>query len=572
MWERDPKLPDIISKAWARSRPGGDLGNVSASLKTVMADLRTWSKENFGQMEKQVATLQKELENLQLNDADRVLIRQKMQQLDELLYREEMMWLQRSRIVWLKEGDRNTKYFHRQAVWRVRRNNIRRLQKEDGSWCNSPSEMERMAASYFKEVYTKDPTLDPVAVLDVLEPKVSADTNEHLLVPYSDTEISDALFQIRPLKAPGPDGFPSRFYQRNWSCMKEEIIKAVRQFFVTGHMPEGVNDTCIVLIPKVQHPSSLKDFWPISLCNVIYKIVSKCMVNRLRPCLSELISENQSAFIRGRLISDNSIIAFECIHHIQSSPGSTDFCAYKLDLSKAYDRVDWDYLELALLKWGFAPRWVALVMECVRSVRYSVKFNGRLLQQFSPTRGIQQGDPLSPFLFLFVADSLSSLLHVAGQQRGLEAIKICRRAPAISHLLFADDSLLFFRASAESATIVKDVLNTYASVTSQLINPSKCSILFAESCSTQVAEDVKQILGVTQQAFEPKYLGLPVPEGRMHKGRFESLQSRLSKCLVDWSERYSSFASKEVLIKAVAQAIPVYVMSIFKLPLCVCDD
>ena len=113
-----------------------------------------------------------------------------------------------------------------------------------------------MAASYFKEVYTKDPTLNPDAVLDVLVPRVSDEMNNRLLAPFSDAEISDALFQIGPLKAPGPDGFPSQFYQRNWGCLKEEIIAVVRLFFVTGHMPEGVNDTCIVLIPKIQHPVS----------------------------------------------------------------------------------------------------------------------------------------------------------------------------------------------------------------------------------------------------------------------------------------------------------------------------
>ena len=123
--------------------------------------------------------------------------------------------------------------------------------------------------------------------------------------------------------------------------LKLEIIAAVQEFFSTGIMPEGVNDTAIVLIPKVPHPKELKDFRPISLCNVVYKIVSKCMVNKLRPMLTELISENQSAFIPGRLISDNSIIAFECIHHIQSvKENSPALCAYKLDLSKAYDRVD----------------------------------------------------------------------------------------------------------------------------------------------------------------------------------------------------------------------------------------
>jgi hypothetical protein len=213
-----------------------------------------------------------------------------------------------------------------------------------------------------------------------------------------------------------------------------------------------------------------------------------------------------------------------------------------------------------------------MVMECVRFVKYSVKFNGHLMEQFTPSRELRQGDPLLPFLFLFVADALSALLHNDVQDRGLEAVKICRRAPAISHLLFADDSRLFFRANQDQAAIVKDVLNTYATAMGQLINPSKCSILFAENCPGPISQAMKDMLGVSQSDFDSKYLGLLVPEGRMHKGRFESLQSRFSKRLVDSSERYSPFASKEVLIKSVAQAIPTYVMSVFKLPFVVCDE
>ena len=118
--------------------------------------------------------------------------------------------------------------------------------------------------------------------------------------------------------------------------MKSEIVPAVLEFFSSGVMPTDVNDTTIVLIPKIPHPKELKDFRPISLCNVIYKIVSKCIVNRLGPILQELISENQSAFIPGRLISDNSIIEFECIDYIQAKRSSdSPCCAYKLDLSKA---------------------------------------------------------------------------------------------------------------------------------------------------------------------------------------------------------------------------------------------
>lgn len=142
----------------------------------------------------------------------------------------------------------------------------------------------------------------------------------------------------------------------------------------------------------------------------------------------------------------------------------------------------------------------------------------------------------------------------------------------ISHLLFADDSMLFFRASIQLANIVKGLLNTFASATGQLINPDKCSILFSGNCQEAVSDEVKNVLGISQVVFEPKYLGLPVPDGRMHKEKFESVQERLRKRLIDWSERYMSSGSKELLIKAMAQAIPPYVMSVFKLPASVCDD
>jgi hypothetical protein len=154
----------------------------------------------------------------------------------------------------------------------------------------------------------------------------------------SEQEISDALFQIGPLKAPGPDGFPARFFQRNWSVIKSDIVRAVQNLFSEGIMAEGVNKTSIVLIPKIHHPEELKDFRPISLCSVVYKIVSKCLVNRLRPYLHEMISPNQSAFVTGRLITDNALITFEFIHFLQHvNNGNNSFCAYKVDISKVYD-------------------------------------------------------------------------------------------------------------------------------------------------------------------------------------------------------------------------------------------
>jgi hypothetical protein len=222
----------------------------------------------------------------------------------------------------------------------------------------------------------------------------------------------------------------------------------VKHFFETGNIPEGINDTVIVLIPKTNEADDIKDFRPISLCNVIYKVVSKCIVNRLRPLLQFLISETQSAFLPGRLISDNALIAFECFYHIQKNKKTEDnYCAYMLDLTKAYDRVDWGYLKGILLKFGFHQKWVNQVMACVTSVSFSVRVNGELTDSFKPTRGLREGDPLSPYLFLFVAEGLTKILQKAVYNQELQDLKCCRGAPDISHLLFADDSLLFFKAT-----------------------------------------------------------------------------------------------------------------------------
>lgn len=336
-------------------------------------------------------------------------------------------------------------------------------------------------------------------------------------------------------------------------------------------MPPGVNDTAIVLIPKGPDPGELKDFRLISLCNVIYKVISKCLVNRLRPFLDSIISMEQSAFVPGRLITVNALIAFECIHAIQR-PSGKNYCAYKLDLSKAYDRVDWGFLKRLLEKLGFQSQWVQWIMTCVSSVRYSVRFNGVPSRSFSPSRGLRQGDPLSPYLFLLVADGLSTLLIHNEQLGNFQGLRVCRRAPNVSHLLFADDSLLFFKADVDQAQIIKSVITTFENCSGQLLSPSKCSLLVNESLDQDTSEQLRAVLGVERVDFEAKYLGLPTPNGRIRCGLFQPLEERFHKRMIAWKEKFLSAAGKEVLIKSVAQALPIYIMSVFKLPLNLCDE
>jgi hypothetical protein len=402
--------------------------------------------------------------------------------------------------------------------------------------------------------------------------RVDRAMNSKLDAPFSAKEIKAALFEMYPTKAPGPDGFPVHFFQRNWDVCGEEVTEAVLRVLQGQDSPDSINKTFIVLIPKVASPKELGQFRPISLCNVIYKIASKAVANRLKVVLPEIISEEQSAFVPRRLITDNIITAYECLHFMKRTKAKKHrFCALKLDMRKAYDRVEWSYLRAIMLKLGFTSTWVALVMRLVSSVSFSVLFNGAPQEEFLPTRGIRQGDPIFPYLFLLAAEGLSCLLKNQLQSSAIHGIKVAPTAPAVNHLLFADDSLLFFKASTDGAREIKDVLEKYCKASGQRINMDKSSIFFSKGCPGVVKEGIKAVLDVQRETLSEKYLGMPSDVGRSKSGAFKYLKDRVWKKVLGWMEQLLSVGGKEILIKSVAQAVPTFSMSCFKLPRGLCD-
>lgn len=248
--------------------------------------------------------------------------------------------------------------------------------------------------------------------LAVVDPVIIGDMNDRLTRSVSEEEIKTAVFQLGSLKAPGPDGYPGFFYQHYWEAIGPEVCRAIQCFFERGYLLKEMNQTNLVLIPKIKTLEKLSQFRPISLCNFHLKIIPKILANRLKGILGGIISPNQSAFVPGRLIQDNILVAYEAFHFLKThKSGKCSNMAVKLDFNKAYDRVEWDFLEAILRKMGFNEKWINWVMECVSTVSFSVVVNGAKRTCFKPSRGLRQGDPLSPYLFLLVIEVLSKLLH-----------------------------------------------------------------------------------------------------------------------------------------------------------------
>ncbi|XP_057796787.1 uncharacterized protein LOC131012797 [Salvia miltiorrhiza] len=453
-------------------------------------------------------------------------------------------------------------------------NTITKLRRDDGSWASSTEEIGQEARQYFENLFDDSTNnVDFYQVLNRLTPCVDNTMNAELTKSFQFEEFSSAVAQMHPDKSPGPDGFNPKFYQKFWNVVGEDVYRSCCDWLTTGTFPPTLNNTLVTLIPKVDSPTNMKELRPIALCNVVYKIISKVLCNRLKKVLPCLIDRSQSAFVEGRMIQDNILIAFEAIHSMKrKTRGKNGYLALKIDISKAYDRVDWNYLDAVLQRLGFCDKWLEWMRLCVRTVSYEILINSAAVSPIIPGRGLRQGDPLSPYLFILCAEGLSAMINYETARGDIHGIQMGRRGPAVSHLMFADDCIFFCRASELECANLKRVLGIYELASGQAINYQKSGVFFSLNVSATEREAISGTLGVTSALDTGRYLGLPSLIGRKKKEIFKYLRDRLWKKIQGWNGKKLSKAGKEILLKGVAQAIPSYCMSIFLLPTSLTDE
>ncbi|WJZ96460.1 hypothetical protein VitviT2T_015146 [Vitis vinifera] len=282
---------------------------------------------------------------------------------------------------------------------------------------------------------------------------------EMLELPFTEGEVQAALMEMNGDKALGPDGFSLFFWQRCWDFVKEEILEMFKEFYDKNIFLKSLNNTFLVLIPKKGGVEDLGDFRPISLLGGLYKLLAKVLANRLKKVIGKVVSPDQNAFVMGRQILDVSLIANEVIGAWNKRGENGLIC--KLDIEKAYDSFNWQFLLKVMEKMGFGSKWLRWMWWCISIAKFSVMVNGAPAGFFSSSKGLRQGDPLSPYLFVMGMEVLSVLIRRAIEGGFISGCKIQRgrgQAVHVAHLLFVDDTIVFCEAKKEYLTNLSWIL------------------------------------------------------------------------------------------------------------------
>lgn len=326
-------------------------------LRSCKESLQGWNGRVFGNVNKILRQKQNRLQQLEaidgvLNKAEEIKTLKK--ETNETLIREEIMWKQRSRALWLKWGDCNIKFFHATASQRKRKNRIDGLQNQQGDQVENQEGIDSIILEYFTTIFKSDNLSSFDASLRAISNQFTAEMNEDLLAIFKAKEVQIALQQMHPTKALGPDGMSAVFIQKYWNAVGNDVICMFLNVYNSNMPMAEINRTNITLIPKTKNPTKMAKFRPISLSNVVYKLIAKVLANCLTTILSQIITKNHSVFLHEWQIIDNVLVAFELMHYLDHKRDGKDcYMAVKLNMSKAYNRVEWVSLRKLWSEWVF---------------------------------------------------------------------------------------------------------------------------------------------------------------------------------------------------------------------------
>lgn len=503
-----PGFKDDVSNAWSDDVRGDPWYVLTVKLKRVKAALKMMNNSR-GDLHAAVDLARNNLLNFQelmpLNPTVEQYEEEKnlCPDLRKALCEEEILLKQKSRIHWLNHGDNNNRFFFSACKGRWNVNKILSLQDDSGRIHSPHRDISDTAVNYFVDLLGVENDTD-VFPDEISLPSLNEAQKQSISAPFQAVDVLKTLKSMAKNKCPGPDGFSVEFYLHTWDIVGREVTNGVLYFFDSLQLPRVVNSSAIALVPKHLAAANMRDFRPISCCNVLYKCISKMIAARMRLIMPSIISDSQSAFVPNPRIGDNILLAQSLCRNYNLFSGEPR-CTLKLDLRKAFDTVSWKFLHKALLKMGFPDTFVMWIMTCLRTSMLSVKVNGALEGFFSAKSGLRQGDPLSPYLFVISMEVMTACLKNATANSEFKphwkAV-----SPAITHLIFADDILLFSRGEEIFVRTLMNGVNLFSAISGLKVNAEKSACFFG-NVSSEVKNSILQATGFIQGFFPVTYLG-----------------------------------------------------------------
>ncbi|XP_056691739.1 uncharacterized protein [Spinacia oleracea] len=480
-------------KGWEKNQATSAMQNIWNKLKAVKVELKALHKQEFAQLENNIEKCRRDLvvaQSISIANPDDNVAQEKEKEcvakLKLFLKVQESAYRQKSRIQWLQLGDSNSKFFFSAMKERYAINSIDVLYDDQDTKLTNETDIQ----AEIKKIYEK------------LIGSAATSLTDSLIIPISDLEIDTAIKGINVNKAPGLDGFNSLFFHKTWSIVKADIYNEIREFFDTGVLLKPINNTAVTLIPKIQNASTVKDFRPIACCSVVYKIISKILTARMQGVIGKVVHCAQAGFIIGRNIADNILLASElikCYFRKNISPR----CMIKVDLKKAYDSIEWPFLESMLVELGFPAIFVKWIMQCLGSVSYSILVNDDLL--------------------MFARDDI----------------------PSVSAIFQAFTK--FSKASGLEANLHK-------------------SDVYVAGVSDSAASQIVDTLGIAKGSFPFKYLGVPLTTRKLSYTDCKPLIEKTVARIKSWATKFLSYAGRLQLVRSVLFGIQLYWCQIFVMP------
>ncbi|VFQ93968.1 unnamed protein product [Cuscuta campestris] len=381
----------------------------------------------------------------------------------------------------------------------------------------------------------------------------------------TEEEIKVTIWDMDPNSSPGPDGFNINFFNQCWDIIKGDLTSACQEVFLGIPLPKAASSSNICLLPKTYNAMKLNDFRPVCLSTVASKIASKCIANRLGKLLHLIISEEQGAYVPGREIMDKILITKELVHHINRKAHGGNLIV-KLDMAKAFDKLKWSYLMDILKAFGFSPQFIRMVNTLLTSSKYSILINGKPCGYFGQSRGIKQGDPLSPLLFIIANEGFSRNLNKLFLDGFIDRYNLGRKFIPITHLSYADDIIIFSSGHSRSVSNLKRFLHDYQLVSGQAINYTKSSFMMGSKPNSLAISNLKRLLGMSHKRYPFTYLGIPIDLGITRHIYCTNLISSFDSKLNGWYQKNMDQAGRLVLINHVLNTLPNYFLATNTLP------